>query len=61
MYYDLEESHVLTFDEEMVKDDFTFNRVRVKQVFEAIMENGLEPFDDCGLAKLLSMLTFKEF
>lgn len=61
MYYDLEESHVLTFDEEMVKDDFTFNRVRVKQVFAAIMENGLEPFDDYGLAKLLSMLTYKEF
>lgn len=61
MYYDLEESHVLTFDEEMVKDDFTFNRVRVKQVFAAIMENGLDPFDDYGLAKLLSMLTMKEF
>lgn len=61
MYYDLEESDTIIFDEEMVKDDFTFNRVRVNQVFAAIMENGLDPFDDYGLAKLLSMLTMKEF
>lgn len=61
MYEDLQESNVLVFDEEMVKDDFTFNRVRVKQVYAAILENGLEPFDDYGLAKLLSMLTIKEF
>ena len=61
MYYDLEERTTLVFDEDKVKDDFTFNRVRVKQVFAAILESGIEAFDDYGLAKLLSMLTYTEF
>ena len=61
MYNDLEESVSIVFDEEMIQNDFTFNKVRVKQVYEAIMENNLEAFDDYGLAKLLCMLTYNEF
>ena len=61
MYPELKTETILQFDEDIIKDDFTFNKVRVKQVFAAITENGLEPFDDYGLAKLLSMLTPREF
>lgn len=61
MYDDLKVNDDLVFDEELIKDDFTFNKVRVKQVYAAITENGLDPFDDYGLAKLLSILTIREF
>ena len=61
MYPELKTETILQFDEDIIRDDFTFNKVRVKQVFDAITENGLEPFDDYGLAKLLSMLTPREF
>lgn len=38
-----------------------FSEEKIKQVFYAINENGLDAFDDESLAKLLSMLTPVEF
>lgn len=61
MYDDLRASDDLIFDDSAIKDDFTFSKVRVRQVYTAIIENGLDPFDDYGLAKLLSILTVREF
>lgn len=61
MYDILGNNDDLVFDEQMIVDDFTFNKIRVKQVYAAITESGLDPFDDAALAKLLSILTIKEF
>ena len=38
-----------------------FSNEKIKQVFNAIKDNGIEAFDDESLAKLLSILSEEEF
>lgn len=38
-----------------------FSKEKIKQVFNAIRDNGIDAFDDESLAKLLSILTEEEF
>lgn len=38
-----------------------FSNEKIKQVFNAIKDNGIDAFDDESLAKLLSILTEEEF